>query len=275
MNFLQAILEYDFVQRAIFIGILCSFLSATLGVFVVINHLSSFGGAVSHSLLGGLGVASYISTIQVFSFITPIWGSFTIALTLPFLIEWMNHYDRSDSILNVIWALGMSVGNIFISFSHGYQRDLMSYLFGNILLTTQQDILFLGVFTFIVVTLFLLFKPQIFMLSFDKDWFLLRYPYLLKWTQRVILCTLSLGVVLLSRIVGIILVISLLTLPASIANLYTFQSARLSFIAFLISLIGFFIGFYGSYLFDLPLGAMIVAILGIIYFSSLIIVKFR
>ena len=262
----QIILEYGFLQRALWIGVFSALLSATLGVYVVINHLGSFGGAVSHSLLGGMGVAAYLSSVVGLSFVTPLWGSFTMALILPFLIEWLMKYDRSDSLLSSLWALGMSLGTIFVSLSKGYQRDLMSYLFGNVLLSTSAEVWGLALFTAVCVLIFALFMPQILILSFDKDSFSLTFKRASPWIERGLLCLLSLGVVVLSRVVGIVLVIALLTLPASMANLLTFRFNRVLWLTFLIGLSCFWFGLTLSYWWDLPSGSTIVALMGFLYF---------
>lgn len=270
---LQSLLEYAFFQRALLIGLFSALLSATLGVYVVINNFGSFGGAVSHSLLGGIGLAVYLSSVLGLSFITPLWGSLLTALILPFLIEWLLKYDRSDSLLTSLWAFGMAMGTIFISLSNGYKRDLNTYLFGNVLLNTKEEVFVLGTFTLVVVGIFLLFLPQILMLSFDKDWFYLNYKKASPWIQRFFLTLLSLGVVFLSRVVGVVLVVALLTLPASMANILSFRFYRVVFYSFFIGLACFWLGLFLSYYWNIPSGSTIVAVMGFTYFIIIFFFK--
>ncbi len=262
MDFFPALLEYRFLQHAVLACLLASIGCGVIGSFVVVKRISFLTGGIAHSVLAGMGIAYFMSA-------SPLFGAIVAALLAGLLIGWINirHHEQEDVLIAAFWSFGMAIGILFLSQTPGYNVDLMSYLFGNILLITEQDLVLMLFLDLLVITISYVFYKQLLASVFDEEFARLRginthFYYLL------LLCLISLSVVLLIQLVGVIMVIALLTLPAAIANQYVKSLHKMFALATVICLGLSLSGLAIAYEPDLPTGSVIVLLTCVIYFIS-------
>lgn len=255
--------RYAFLQYAVLAAVLASIAGGIVGTYVVVRRRTYIVGAISHSLLGGMGVARYLQTVHGVSWLTPLVGAGITAVLVAVLIALVTTYggQREDTILSAVWAVGMAVGISFISATPGYNEDLMSYLFGNILMVARQDLVLMLILDVVIVLITVLFYDRFLAMSFHEETARLRG--IAVGVYSVLLLVLSaLTIVLLVQIVGIVMVIALLALPAAAAS----QLARRLWVVILLSIglsLGFTLGGLAlSYGPNLPAGATIIELAG-------------
>jgi zinc transport system permease protein len=263
-GFLDALLQHAFLQYALVAGVLASIGCGVMGSYVVVKRVGFLAGGISHAVLGGMGIALFYGA-------NPLLGALATALAAAMLIGWVSlrWREQEDTLIGALWAVGMAIGILFISRTPGYNVNLMSYLFGNILMVQQSDIWVMAAMDGIVVATVLLFYRQFLAVSFDEEFARLRgvpvtFFYLL------LLCMVALTVVLLIQVVGLILVIALLTMPAAIASQYVHSLNRIMALAAVLGVLFTTAGLAVSYEPDLPAGATIILIAGISYLLSTI-----
>jgi|MTBAKSStandDraft_1061840.scaffolds.fasta_scaffold18486_2 zinc transport system permease protein len=224
------------------------------GTFVVTRRLAVMSGGLAHAVLGGIGLAVFLS-------FDPLWGALAAAfLFVLILVVGKNKMgEREDTVIAALWSLGMALGVLFISLTPGYTVDLLSYLFGNILLVTRQNLLALAVLDLFLIAGVFLFKRHILYVSFDEEYSAMRgLPVNLM--SLLFLGVIAVTIVLLTRIVGLVLVIALLALPASAANLFSRRLSSMMLLAVLFAALFNAAGFGVSYLLNLPTGATIIIV---------------
>ena len=265
MEFFSAVTEQTFLQNALLAGVLASIACGLIGSYVVVMRISYLAGGIAHSVMGGMGVAYYLGG-------SPFIGALIAAVISALIIGMVKLYwqEREDTLIGALWAAGMAIGIIFISQTPGYQVDLMSYLFGNILLVAQNDLwLMAGMDALIVVAIALLYRPFQ-AVAFDPQFAKLRgLP--VNVLYLLLLCIVALTVVLMIQVVGLILVIALLTLPAAIAGHYTRTLASMMGLASLLGLLFTSGGLAISYQPDLPAGACIILLAAATFTVSAIV----
>lgn len=266
-EFIQAVLNHSFMQNALLAGLLAAIACGTTGTYVVVKRIGYITGGISHSVLGGMGVAYFMR-------INPLYGAVSAAILAALLIGIISlkAKQHEDTIIGALWAVGMAVGIIFISRTPGYNVDLMSYLFGNILMVTRENIVLIAVLDVLIILTVYLFYKRFLAVSFDEEHSTLQ-GINVAFTYLLLLCIIALTVVILIQVVGLILVIALITLPASIAAHYTNNLKTMMVWA---SIIGIFLTIGGlaiSYKPDLPSGSVIVLLAGAIYILSVILNK--
>lgn len=256
---IQAIFEYQFMQNAVIAGILASIVCGIIGVMIVEKKLVMMSGGIAHTAYGGVGLGYLLN-------FPPILGAFFFATAAAFGIGYIKRKGgtRSDVIISMFWSLGMALGILFIALRPGYPPDLSSYLFGNILSVTRADLwlmLFLAVLVIIVVTLFYQdWKNYL----FDEEFaFVMGKPTGLM--EYLLLLLVALTVVVLIRVVGIILVISLLAAPAAIAEVISRRFEQRMGYAILFGLLTTIGGLTISYYWNVASGASIVMLSSAIY----------
>lgn len=263
MGFLDALSHYPFLQTALLAGLLASLGCGIVGSYVVVKRLGFLAGGISHAVLGGMGAALYFGY-------DPLGGALISAVLMALLMGWvrLRWGAAEDTLIGALWAVGMAAGVMFIARTPGYQADLMSYLFGNILLIPPSDLwLMLGLDALLVVAV-ALFSRQLQAVAFDEEFARLRgLPVTLFYL--LLLCLVAVTVVLLIRVVGLILVIALLTLPAAIAGHYVQTLGRMMLVAVLVGAALTSGGLALSYQPDLPPGATIILLAGLAYVVSL------
>jgi zinc transport system permease protein len=254
-----------FVRNALAAGILSAVLFGVLGAVVTVKRIAGLAGAISHAVLGGIGLALFLSLRGIVPGFPPIAGALIFAVISAGLIGVVSlrAKQREDTVINALWAIGMSLGVLFIAKTPGY-ADPMSYLFGNILLVTRTDLLLLAILDVIVVALAWRFYPQIEASAFDEEFARTRgVP-----TEAVFLILLSVtavAIVLLQTFVGIVMVIAMLTLPAGTAGFAARNLAGMMIGGVLLSSAFSVAGLALSWSLDLPAGAVVVVLAGAVF----------
>jgi zinc transport system permease protein len=264
---LDAFLTQSFLQKALLVGLLSSIACGITGTYVVVKRITFISGGIAHAVLGGMGIAYYFG-------INPIIGATVASLVSAFIIGFISikGFQNEDTIIGALWAIGMAVGILFISLAPGYNTDLMSYLFGNILMVSNNDIILISILDiFILIILFMFFKHFL-AICFDEEFAKVR-GLNVEMIYLLLLCLVSITVVILIQVVGLILVIALLTLPAAIAGNFFTNLWKIMTGAIILGAIFNISGLAVSYQFDLPSGATIILIAGSCYILSIIIVK--
>jgi zinc transport system permease protein len=273
MEFFNALLRYEFLQHALLAGVLAGIACGVVGTYVVVRRISFIAGAIAHCVLGGLGVARYLQVVRGWEWLDPLHGAVAAALLAALLIGIVSLRvkEREDTIIGAMWAVGMAVGILFIARTPGYNEDLMSYLFGNILLVRARDLWLMVGLDALVVFLGVALYSQLQAVCFDEEFARLR-GLNVEFYYLLLLVLTALTVVLLVSVVGLVLVIALITLPVAIASQFTGTLRTTMVLASLLS-IGFTTsGLALSYSPDLPAGATTIVLAGITY---LIVVSVR
>jgi zinc transport system permease protein len=262
MLFLEDLAKHDFLQYALLGGLLASIACGLLGPFVVVRRIGYVAGGIAHSLLWGLGLALVWGH-------SPLLGATIAALLGALLIGWVTQHwrEQEDTVISALWSIGMAGGVLLIAHSPGYQTDLMSYLFGNILMVTPSDIKLMVILDFFLFFLMMLFYRQFLALSFDEEFARLRgLPTMALYL--LLLCMIALTIVLVMQVVGMILLIALLTLPAAIAAQHVGNLSRMMMLASALGVLFSLLGLSVSYQLDYPTGATIILLTGIAYLVS-------
>jgi zinc transport system permease protein len=265
MDFIKALLQHEFLQAAMLAGLLASLGCGVMGSYVVVKRIGYMAGGISHSVLGGMGAALF------FGF-SPTLGALLAAIGAALAIGWVKLRWRAqeDTLIGALWAIGMSIGVLFISRTPGYSTDLMSYLFGNILLVSVDQLWGMMALDALVIALVMAFYRQFLAISFDEEFARLRgvpvtFFYLL------FLCLVAITVVMLVQVVGLVLVIALLTLPAAIAGHYIDTMGRMMLLASALGALFTSAGIVLSWQLDMPAGATIILLAGVCYVLSAVI----
>lgn len=272
-EFFQALFSVNlpFVRYALLAGILSSAAFGVIGSLVVVKRISYIAGAISHAALGGIGAALFLQYHLGWTFMTPVLGAVASAMISGAIISIVNlrFRQREDTIIGIIWAVGMAAGLLFIHKTPGY-IDPMTYLFGNILLISRFDLLVIVVLDLLVVMIAVLFYNQFLAVAFDENFARVR-GLNTGFYQALLIMLTALTVVLLTTLVGIVMVIALLTIPAAVGGLVT---RRLKWM--MVAATGFCMlftvgGIVSSYVLDLPSGAMIILAASLVYVTVLAI----
>jgi zinc transport system permease protein len=257
--------EYQFIQNAFIAGILVSMTTGIIGSLVVTNRIVFLAGGIAHTAYGGIGLAIYFG-LSIF------FGATVFAVAAAILLAYLTYEnkERSDTIIGLIWALGMAIGVILVDLTPGYNVDLMSYLFGSILAVSSADTLYMLFVLLLVVGSIFLFYKQFLAISYDS-FFASLQGVNVKFFYAFLLVLSALSIVISIRVVGLILVIALLTIPVYIAERLSSSLLSMMVISSLISTFFTTLGLFISYTYDLTSGAtiIIVASLGLLAFNGL------
>lgn len=257
---IEAILKYNFLQNAIYSALMASVVCGIIGTIIIEKNLVMMSGGIAHTSFGGVGLGYYLN-------IEPIFGALFFALFSSVAIVTIRKKTEvdSDTLIGIMWAMGMSLGILFISFMQGYPPDMSSYLFGDILTVTDMDInIMLILVAFVIFAITALFNQWKAYL-FDEEFSYVRglntdfYEYFL-------FILIALTVIVLIRVTGIILIIALLTAPPAMAKLFTYNLKKIIFLAIIFGMIFSISGLWLSYLFNIPSGATIILLIGTAYF---------
>ena len=268
-EFFQALLQHSFLQHALLAGLLVSLSCGVVGTYVVTRRITYLAGGIAHCVLGGMGVARYMQVVHGWAFLDPLLGAVVAALGAAFIIGWINIHakERIDTVISAFWGMGMATGILFISKTPGYGEDMMAYLFGNILLVTQGDLLVIAGLDLFIMATALLFHKQFVAVCFDEEFARLRGIHA-RFFYFLMLALTALTVVLLVSIVGIVMVIVLLTLPAAIAGRFCLRMGSTMVLAAGICALLTTTGLALSYKPDLPAGATIIVLTGVVYLTT-------
>jgi len=255
-------LQYEFMRNALIAGLLAGIACGIVGSYVVVKRIVFISGGISHSAYGGIGLGYLLG-------INPILGAvlFSLAAALGIGVMRTKANQREDTLIGVMWAVGMAMGIIFIGLTPGYAADLFSYLFGSILAVPPGDIIIMLVLDAIIISVVFLLYKEFLALCFDEE-----FATLVSFPQKLylaLLCLIALTVVILIRVVGVILVIAMLTIPAAISAQFTSSLKKMMIMSTLLGAVFTTSGLWLSYTFDMASGATIILVSGITYVLSL------
>lgn len=262
-------LQYDFMRNALLAGLLVSVACGIIGTYVVIKRIVFISGGIAHAAYGGIGMAYYFGW-------SPVLGAILFSLASAFGMGLVQRKtkERADSIIGVMWAIGMAIGIIFLDLTPGYKADLMSYLFGSILAVPVGDLWIMLIMNLVIVLLVVLFFKELLGITFDEQYAtILNVP--VRWIYLLLMAMIGFSVVMLMRVVGLIMVIALLTIPASIGAMFEHEIKKIMIVASLLGMVFTTLGLFSSYFLNLTSGATIILIAGLAYIISLFIQYYR
>ena len=247
-------LQFEFIQHALIAGILVSFAAGIIGSLIVVNRMVFLAGGIAHASYGGIGMAVFFG-LPIFL------GASIFAVGAAMLIASLTMHTRHriDTFIGLIWAVGMAIGVIFIDLTPGYNVDMMSYLFGSILAVSTEDLYFMGVLLAIILFVMIFWYRDILAVSYDSEYAALRGVHV-KFFYTLILILAALTVVVSIKVVGLILVIAMLTIPVYIAEKLSHSLFSMMFLSGLIATLFTLVGLWFSYTYNLTSGASIILI---------------
>lgn len=255
----QSIFQYDFIVKAILGSLFASITAGLAGSYIVSRRMVFLSGGITHASFGGIGIGYFIG-------INPVIGAAVFGILSALGVEYLSGRQkmREDSAIGILWAFGMAVGIIFIYLTPGYSPNLMSYLFGSILTVSNADIIALGIMSLILIFYFLIFYRTILYISFDES-YARTYSSYVDIFKYITTSLMALTIVLNIRMAGVVLVLSLLTIPPNIAMIFTRVYFKVVIWSVLSGFIGTSAGYAVSYFAGIPVGATIIFTLVIIW----------
>jgi zinc transport system permease protein len=274
-EFFDAVASHSFLRHALIAGLLASIACGIIGTYVVTRRITLIAGSLAHSVLGGMGAAYYLRVVYDWQWLHPLHGAITAALLAAFVVSAVRTYssEREDTVISALWAIGMAVGVVFIFRTPGYKTDLMTYLFGNIVMADVRALQMLVVLDILVVSVGLLFYYQLLAVCFDEEFARIR-GLRTGFYYTLLLCLTALTIVTLIYVVGIILVIALLTLPVAVAGHFSKKLWQMMLLSALLSAIFTTLGLAISFGPDLPAGATTILLAGAVYVMVKLFSKF-
>ena len=257
-------LQFEFMRNALFAGILVSIACGIIGSYVVVNRTVFISGGIAHAAYGGIGLGYFLG-------VDPIMVAIPFSLIAALIMGLIQHRTRqhADTLIGVLWAIGMALGIIFIDLTPGYAADLMSYLFGSILAVPKSSVIIMLVMNVIIILIVYFLYNQLLAISFDEEYArILSIPveplYLLQ------LGLTALTVVLTMRVVGLIMVIALLTIPPAISRQFVTKLHHIMILSSALGVAFTLIGLALSYHFNLTSGATIILVAGVGFLLSML-----
>lgn len=258
MSGILELFNYTFFQHALLGSLFASIACGIIGTYIVTRRLVFISGGITHASFGGIGIGLYTG-------ISPILGAAIFSVLSAFGVEWLSKRKdmREDSAIAVFWTFGMAVGIIFSFLAPGFTPDLSTFLFGNILTITLSDIWMLAILSLVLIGFFTCFLTTIIYIAFDREYARSqRIP--VRLFEYILMMFIALTIVACLRMIGIVLVISLLTLPQMTSNLFTHSFKKIIFMSIGIGFMSCIGGLLLSYQLQVPSGA------SIIFFSILV-----
>ena len=246
------LLHYQFFMNAVYASIFTSISCGIIGTYIVSKRIVFISGGITHASFGGIGMGYF------FGF-SPILGAMIFSILSALGIEFMSKKTdvREDSAIAILWSFGMAIGVIFIFLTPGYSANLMSYLFGNILTVSGLNLILLFILSVVIILVFIILYKTILFVAFDEQYArAIRLP--VETINYLLITLIALTIVLNIRVAGIILVISLLTIPQTIANIFSKNFKTIIFLSIAIGFLGSIMGLVLSYFLNIPSGASII-----------------
>lgn len=262
-------LQFEFIRNALVAGLLASVICGIMGTLVVVNRIVFLSGGIAHASYGGIGLALYFGWPLMLG---TIGFAFVAAMVMAAISLRARH--RADTIIGVIWALGMALGIILVDLSPGYNVDLMSYLFGSILTVPKSDLLIMLAMGMVIAALVTYYYKDLLALSYDEEFARIRgVP--VKGLYFTLIGMLAVTIVLVIQVVGLILVIALLTIPPYIVEKYARSLAQMMVGSSILGAVFTVTGLWLAYRFNLTSGASIIVVSGIAFVISALIDRIR
>ena len=262
------ILRYTFFQNALWASLLISIACGIVGTYIVSRRIVFISGGITHATFGGLGIGFYLG-------INPLLSALLFALLSAFGVEYLSHSGsyqriREDSVIAAVWSFGMAIGVIFIFLTPGYAPNLSAFLFGNILTIPINDLFWMAMLSISLVLMYVMGKKAIVYTAFDRDFaFTQRLP--VRLIEYMMMFFIATTIVLSIRLVGIMLLMSMLTIPQMTVNLFTANYHKITVISCIVGLFGCISGLFLSYFINIPSGAFIILILILLFVIAKII----
>lgn len=253
MDFLNDLLQYGYLSNALTACVLSGIACGIVGTYVVCRRMVFLAGGITHASFGGLGIAFWMGA-------NPIGGALVFAILSALGIEWAGSRGRirEDSAIGIIWSVGMAVGALFMSLRPGYTSgDLSAYLFGSIITVTREDVIALAALTLLILVGAALWLRPVMYVAFDRE-FARSRGIRTRVISYLMAALVAVTIVLSIRIMGIVLLISLLTMPVVIVNAFTRSYRRIAAAAPVVAVAGNVAGLVASYHFEVPPGAAII-----------------
>lgn len=262
-------LSYEFIQNALIAGILVSLISGIMGSLIVANRMVFLAGGIAHAAYGGIGIA-------IFTGIPIFLGTSVFAVIAAVIMSYvtMKNRENIDTFIGLIWAVGMAIGIILVDLTPGYNVDLMSYLFGSILAVNREDLYYMGALFAIILFVISFWYRNILAVSYDTEYASLS-GINVRFFYTLILILSALTVVIAIKVVGLILVIALLTIPIYIAQKLSSSLYSMMIISGLSASLFTITGLWLSYSFNLTSGATIILVSAVSLILFMIITKIR
>lgn len=257
--------QFDFMRHALAAGLLASVICGIMGTLVVVNRIVFLSGGIAHAAYGGIGLAFFFGWPYLIGTL-----GFSLAAAMLMAAVSLKAKHRADTIIGVIWALGMAFGIILIDLTPGYNVDLISYLFGSILTVPSTDLYIMLAIGILITLLVAYYYKDLLALSYDEEFARIRgVP--VKRLYFAMIGMLAVTIVLVIRVVGLILVIALLTIPPFIVEKYARSMVQMMVGSSLLGAIFTIVGLWLSYAYDLTSGASIILVSGVAFLISLLV----
>ncbi len=253
------ILHYEIIRNAIIIGVLASIACGIIGVYVVVKRIVFISGGIAHASFGGIGLGYYLG-------IDPILGVLPFSIVSALSMGLVSRRSKlpEDTAIGILWAMGMAIGIILVNLTPGYAPDLMTYLFGSILFVSNSDIILMLILDAVIILIVLVFYKEFMALCFDEE-FAEVSGVPVERLYLVLLCLIALTVVVLMQVVGIIMVIALLTIPAAFSREFTNDLKKMMGISMIFGAVFCIVGIWLSMVFFVPSGATIILSMAVFY----------
>ena len=258
-------LQFEFLRNALLAGFLTSIACGIIGTFVVVNRIVFLSGGIAHAAYGGIGLAFFFGLPYSVGTL-----GFALLTAMVMAAVTLKARQRSDTIIGVLWAVGMALGVILLDLTPGYNVDLMSFLFGSILTVPTSDLWLMLVLDCVILLTVGYFYNDFLALSYDEDFAQIR-GIRVRSLYFLLLALVALSVVMIIRIVGLILVIALLTIPPYIAEKFSGSLLKMMLLSFILSCLFSTVGLWLAYTFNLTSGATIIMVAGACFFFSLFV----
>ncbi|QPA23268.1 metal ABC transporter permease [Mammaliicoccus fleurettii] len=278
---IDALLNFEFIRYSFISGILIGVIAPLIGTFIVVRRLSLISDALSHVTLGGISFGMYLLTVSsVFAFINPIWTGIVFAIVGALLIEKLrtSYKNYSEIAIPIIMSTGIGLSAIFISLAKGFNQELLGLLFGSISAVSLSDLFTIITITVLVLIYIMLFYKELFILSFDTEYSqVIGIP---KWIQFLFIVIVALVISASMRVIGVLLVSALITLPVAIAMRWTKGFKQFIFLSIMIGEFSVIIGLVTAFYLNISPGGIIVVILVImlmltLFYQSFVVRKFK
>jgi zinc transport system permease protein len=259
INTIQSIFAYDFMRNALFASLLVGVVCGLIGTLVVLNRIVFLGGGIAHAAYGGIGLAYYFGQ-------DPMLGAilFSILSALGMGVVHLRTKARSDTLIGGMWSIGMAVGIIFVSLTPGFKADLMSYLFGSLLAVSGGDLLVMALVAMVVIVFVTLFYRSLQAISFDETFSTVRnLPVAALYLMMLVM--IGLTVVVAMRVVGLIMVIAMLTIPPATANLFLKDMKGMMLLSVGLSWLFSAVGLALAFALNLQAGSVIILVAALSY----------
>lgn len=259
------VLQFEFMRNALMAGLLTSVICGIIGTFVVVNRIAFLAGGIAHAAYGGIGIAFFFGLPYIVGTL-----GFTLFAALIMAAVTLKARDRADTFIGVLWAGGMALGVLLLDLTPGYNVDLMSYLFGSILAVPKSDLWQMLVMCLSVGFIVIFFYNDFLAMSYDEEFAQLRgVP--VKGLYFLLIGMIALSIVMIIRVVGLILVIALLTIPPYIAEKYARSLRMMILISTLLCCMFTIVGLWLSYIFNLTSGSTIIMVAVAAFFISFLV----